>query len=195
MGIFPQDELRRKLFHLLTTLYIGAYWFLPRSFVLSGMAVLTIVAVAGEIARLRSPAFNAWILAKLGSVHRDEELHKVSGLPWTLSGSFLTMLLFHDQTIVLVSLFYLAFGDAFAALVGRQIGRIRLFNGRKTLEGSIACFIACLVVGLFFFDWRLAVIGALVATSLEIVPWPLNDNFWMPLTSAAALTLLVPYIR
>ena len=32
--------------------------------------------------------------------------------------------------------------------------------------------------------------GALAATFIEIIPWPLNDNFWMPLISASVLSLL-----
>ncbi|MBN1621434.1 MAG: hypothetical protein JW871_02450 [Endomicrobiales bacterium] len=189
MGLFPIDEIKRKTFHFLTIFYIIAYWFLPRTVVIWGMALLITVVVIGEIVRFRFPAFNNWILKVLMGVHREEEVKKISGLPWTLSGSFLTMLIFPDKRIVLVSLLYLAFGDAFAALFGRRFGRHKIFR-QKSLEGSVACFIACLIIGIIFMNWQAAILGALFITALELIPWPLNDNFWLPPLSALFLHLL-----
>lgn len=190
----PLDEIKRKSFHLLILLYILAYWLLPRPVVLWGFGILITIVIAGELVRLRRPAFNAWLLDTLGGIHREEETKNLSGLPWTLSGSFLTMLLFPNKTIVLISFFYLAFGDAVAALIGKRFGRHRTLWG-KTLEGSAACFVACLLIGIFFLPWQTAVLGALCATVIELVPWPLNDNFWMPLFSAFALTMLLPLFK
>jgi dolichol kinase len=193
MVFFPDDEIKRKSFHLLTLIYIFAYWFLPRGFVLWGMAAATFLAASIEVIRLNFPSFNKWILGFLNGVHRDEEYSHMSGLPWTLSGSFLTMLLFNDKRIVLASLFYLSLGDTFAALVGRKVGKNRILNGKKTFEGSAACFLVCLVFGLFFLEWQLAFIGALAATVIEVISGRLSDNFLVPLLSAAVLSLIIPY--
>lgn len=193
MGLFPIDEIKRKSFHLLIVLYILAYWLLPRGFVLWGFGILISIVIIGEIVRLRVPAFNERLLNLLGGIHREEETKKLSGLPWTLSGSFLTILLFPNRTVVLVSFFYLAFGDAIAALAGKQFGKRRIC-GAKTLEGSMACFLVCLAAGLPFLPWKTAVAGAFCATLIELVPWPLNDNFWMPIFSALALTILLPLL-
>jgi len=193
MDAFPIDEIKRKSFHLLILLYILAYWVLPRLVVIEGFGFLLVVVIVGELLRLRLPPFNEWLLNVLGGIHRVEETKNLSGLPWTLSGSFLTILLFPNKTVVLVSFFYLAFGDALAALVGKRYGKYRILRG-KTLEGSLACFLACLLVGIFFLHWKMALIGALSATVIELIPWPLNDNFWMPLMSASALTLLLPLL-
>jgi dolichol kinase len=194
MGGFPIDEIKRKSFHLLILLYILAYWLLPRPVLLWGFGLLILVVIAGELVRLRVPSFNEALLKYLGGIHREEETKALSGLPWTLSGSFLTILLFPDRTVVMVSFFYLAFGDALAALFGRRFGRHRLMGG-KSLEGSTACFAVCLLVGLLFMKPPLALLGALIATVIELIPWPLNDNFWMPLFSASALTLLLPFFK
>jgi dolichol kinase len=194
MFLFPLDEIKRKSFHLLILLYIIAYWLLARNIVLWGFGILISFVVVGELLRLRMPVFNAWLLDTLGGIHREEETKKLSGLPWTLSGSFLTILLFPNKTIVLVSFFYLVFGDAIAALAGKRFGRHHIV-GEKTLEGSIACLLVCFVAGVFFFGWQMATLGALCATVIELVPWPMNDNFWMPLFSASILTLLWPLFR
>lgn len=192
MDMFSIEELKRKTFHLMMLLYIAAYWVLPRNTVLLCLAAIIIVVLVGENIRLRLPDFNRWILGVLGGVHRKEEETRLSGLTWTLSGSFFTMLLFLDKKIVLVSLLYLAFGDTLAALIGKRWGKHRIVKG-KSLEGSLACFAACLVVGSFFFSWPLAILGAFIATVIELIPWPLNDNFWMQLITTAALTFLITF--
>jgi len=172
---------------MLIITYIVGYWYMPKPLVLQIMALVIVLVVIGETIRLNTPSINKWVLKVLGGVHRKDEANQLSGLLWTISGSFFTMLLFPDKHIVMASLLYLAFGDAFAALIGRRHGKNKILNN-KTIEGSIACFLVCLIIGLFFLDWRLALWGALVATTIEILPWPLNDNFWMPLISATVLT-------
>lgn len=189
MVIFPLDELKRKSFHLLTLIYVFAYWSLPRTTMLWAMGILIFCVIVEEGARMRFPSFNKKILKALGGVHRESETNSVSGLPWTLSGSFFTMLLFQDKNIVLASLFYIALGDAAAALVGKRVGKRKIF-WEKTLEGSLACFLVCFMIGLFFFKLPLALAGALAAAIIELFPWMLNDNFWMPIISAFALTQL-----
>jgi len=153
------------------------------------MGILIFCVIVEEGARMRFPSFNKKILKALGGVHRESETNSVSGLPWTLSGSFFTMLLFQDKNIVLASLFYIALGDAAAALVGKRVGKRKIF-WEKTLEGSLACFLVCFMIGLFFFKLPLALAGALAAAIIELFPWMLNDNFWMPIISAFALTQL-----
>jgi dolichol kinase len=91
---------------------------------------------------------------------------------------------------------YLALGDSAAALFGKKHGHTRTWYD-KTLEGSIACFVVCALAGLFFFKPTFAILGAACAAVIEILPWPLNDNFWMPLVSACLLTFLfgMPLLR
>jgi dolichol kinase len=147
-----------------------------------------------EGCRMRFPSFNKRLMHVLKGAYRESETNKVSGLPWTLSGSFFTMLLFPDRNIVLASLFYLALGDAAAALVGKRMGKRKIFWD-KTLEGSLACFVVCLIVGMFFFKLPLALAGALAAAVIEIFPWALNDNFWMPIISAFVITQIAPFFK
>jgi dolichol kinase len=181
------EEVKRKGFHLLTLVYIIAYWIFPWKYVVSGMSVIVLLALTAETLRLNIPPLNKWILETLGGVHRKEEAHRMSGLVWTLSGSLLTMLIFPDKSIVFASLLYLALGDSVAALIGKHRGKNKIWN-KKTLEGSLACFVVCIIIGLFLLPWKFALLGAFVATLIETIPWPLNDNFWMPLITAAILT-------
>lgn len=190
MVIHPLDEIKRKAFHLLMLIYIAAYWVLPRPLVIGFLAIFLALVIAVEVFRLRHEGFNRRLLTLIGGVHRPGEEKKVSAIPWTIAGSLLTMLLFPDRRIVLVSFLYLALGDTAAALVGRNFGKVRFPNG-KSLEGSMACFAACFLAGIVFFSWPVALLGAACATVLETFPGKLNDNFWMPVASAAVLTLVV----
>ncbi len=182
------DEIKRKTFHILTLLYVLAYWYMPLGIVLWSMFILILAVLAGEIIRAKNENFNIFILKILGGVHRESETHKISGLPWTLSGAFFTMFLFENKNFVLASFLYLAFGDAVAALAGKAFGKHKIYAG-KSLEGSLACFIVCFIIGLFLLPtWQFALIGAFAATVIESIPWPLNDNFWMQILNAAVLT-------
>lgn len=190
MACFPEDEIKRKIFHILTLIYVLAYWYLPKTFVLACLFIAIIIVLAGEYIRSKNEKFNIFILKILGGVHRKTEEHKISGLPWTLAGAFLTILLFENKTFVLTSFLYLAFGDAVAALFGKAFGKHKIYAG-KSLEGSIACFIACFIVGFLILpSWQFALAGALCATLIETVPWPLNDNFWMQILNAGILTYM-----
>ncbi len=197
---FPKDEIKRKTFHFLTLIYVAAYWFLPINIVLFGLAAAIVIVLIGEFIRAKNEKFNVFILQVLGSVHRPSEEHKISGLPWTLLGAFLVILLFGGKNIfVLTSFLYLAFGDAFAALFGKAYGKHKIYAG-KSLEGTLACFGICFVMGLIVFlslghfgilsAVLLAFFGAVVAALIETVPWCLNDNLWMQVLNAASLTLL-----
>ena len=187
---FPKDEIKRKTFHILTLLYVAAYWFLPKNIVLCGLAIIIVIVLLGEYIRAKNEKFNIFILKVLGGVHRKSEEHKISGLPWTLAGAFFTILLFPDKVFVLTSFLYLAFGDACAALFGKAYGKHKIYAG-KSLEGTFACFLVCFIIGLFVLpNWYFALIGALLAAFIETIPWPLNDNFWMQILNAGILTLL-----
>ena len=193
MYLFPLDEVKRKSFHLLTLVYIFAYWALPRDKILWGMGALIFCVVVFEGFRMRFPAFNRKIQKMFGAAYRESEINSISGLPWTLSGSFFTMLLFNDKAIVVSSLLYLALGDASAALVGKRIGKRKIF-WEKTLEGSLACFLVCFMIGLCFFKLPIALAGAFAAAVIELFPWALNDNFWMPIISAFVLTQISRFL-
>ena len=58
---FPKDEIKRKIFHILTLIYVAAYWFLPKNIVLLGIFIAIIVVLIGEFIRARNEKFNIFI--------------------------------------------------------------------------------------------------------------------------------------
>ncbi|MDR0800813.1 MAG: hypothetical protein LBN01_04780 [Endomicrobium sp.] len=185
----PRDEIKRKGFHLLSLIYIFGYWYLPKTTIIWGLAVTIAIVILCECLRVKIPKFNAFFKNNFKGFYRPEEAEKISGLLGTLSGALLTVLIFPDRYMVFASFLYFAFGDSAAALAGKAFGRHKTFAG-KSLEGSLACFAACFTTGLFIFNWQFALTGAVIAATVEAIPWKISDNFWMQIINAGILTLL-----
>jgi len=160
------------------------------------LGALTALHLIIEGLRLRVPSVNRFVYRRFGWLMRRSEYRSVTGAGYYLLGAFLAVALF-SPTIAIAALLFLIFGDFAAALVGTAMGKIRLF-AQKSLEGSLACFAICFVVGLALFwrvrpDWsigvRLALSGAIAATLAEVLPWKLNDNLTIPLLSGLAVLL------
>jgi dolichol kinase len=186
----PKDEIKRKAFHLLSLIYVFGYWYLPKTIVLFGLGMAIIIVILLEYLRFKIPKLNDFFKNNFKGFYRPQEANKISGIIWTLSGAFVAILLFSNKTIVFASLLYFLLGDASAALVGKAIGKHKIAFTGKSLEGSLACFKVCLVIGVVLFNVKFALIGAIVATSIEAIPWKLNDNFWMQIVNAGILTIL-----
>jgi dolichol kinase len=184
-----KKEIKRKAFHFLSLLYAALYLFVGRTVALAVLVPLLAVEAFVDFGRFYIPGMNDRLLKLFGGIHRKEESGRVSGIFWTLAGCVLTMLLFERREIVLCALGYLAFGDGLAGLAGVRFGRHTLIPG-KSLEGSLACFAACLAVGLIFLPPPVAAAAALFATAVEMIPLPYNDNLWLPVLSGIFLSLI-----
>ena len=187
------SELKRKAFHVFTLLYAALYVYAGRTRSLWLLGAGFVLVAVGEAIRLRHSALNEKMIRLFQGIHREKETNRPSGILWTLGGAFLTIFLVPYPDIVLTSLWYLAIGDAAAALVGKKWGHIRI--GHKSLEGSAACFLACWLAGMMFLDSTgsrapEAAVGAFAAALLEALPMPLDDNFWIPTVSGLVLTAL-----
>lgn len=182
-------EIRRKIFHFLSLVYAMGYFFLGRERVLAILAPILVVEGALEFSRLFLPRLNQRLLALFGGIHREEETRRVSGIFWTLLGSVLTFWLIPDRAATLCAMGYLIFGDTAAAFVGVAFGRHRF--GNKSVEGSAAFFAVSFAVGLAFFPPSIALIGALFAALVEMLPLPFNDNLWIPVVSGLFLLVLI----
>ncbi|MCB5253247.1 MAG: phosphatidate cytidylyltransferase, partial [Candidatus Cloacimonetes bacterium] len=93
------------------------------------------------------------------------------------------------------SIAFLSIGDTFAALVGMNFGERKFVRSNKTLEGSLACFVSCMLFGLWWLrsPW-LAITGALAATIAELVDVSLDDNIKIPLVAGIMMSLISVFI-
>jgi dolichol kinase len=108
-------------------------------------------------------------------------------------GSLVTVLVFPPD-IASLAILFLALGDPAATIVGTWKGQTRFWG--KSLEGNIACLVACLLVAVVVVTARdyppllAAVVGAFVATVFGALPLRINDNITIPFGSALAMLLM-----
>ena len=193
-----QNKLWRRLWHLTGGSFFPVLaFFVPKEALLITLGVMAGIFVSLELARLNIPSVNEWMTSHLGVILKEEERHRPTGTTWLLLSSFAVFLLF-EKYIAITSLFFLSIGDLMATVIGEEYGQQVLFSN-KTLEGSIACLVSCLLIGILItrisptITVAVAMVGAVSATIAELLPIPIDDNLTIPLISAGAMMLTTFY--
>lgn len=194
-------EIERKIFHLCGLLIPLIYQLLlihgySRSFCVGIVWTITISGLGADFARIHVPIVREnW---PLKSILREGEQSQLCGGSYFSLGCTLAIHLF-APVIAMTSIIFLVMGDLCAALVGRSFGQsicsVKIGPGRKkSVEGSAAMFLTCLVFGCTVFSEvhlreYAVVIGSLAATLTELYePLGINDNVTIPIMSGIALT-------
>jgi dolichol kinase len=104
--------------------------------------------------------------------------------PVTLGLGALLALLLYPSPAASIAVYALAFGDGFASLVGKFLGRHRpAFLCGKSLEGSLACFAAVYIAAYGVSgSFPLALAASLTAMAVEALPLDDYDNIALPVT-------------
>lgn len=191
-------EARRKAIHLsflvlpLALLFEPLPW--PRG--RAQWSILLIVLVAGAIAvdvlRVHERRVGSLFRALLGGLLREHERWSLLGSTYLLLAALLAVELF-PQAIAAAALGFTVLGDAFAAMVGRGWGKPRFFG--KSVEGALAGLVACLAWAAFLgwsghLPWGVLLTGAVLASLIEFLPIPLDDNLGVTLFAGYAMKLL-----
>ena len=185
-----KSELARKAIHLSNALIPLSYYYLfpDKIDMIIVLAFFLILCFFIEIYRknnhMLSKIFSNWFEFMMRNKEKKGEL---TGATWVFVGALFTILLVPDPFNIL-SLFFLSFGDTFAAIIGMNFPYIRL--GKKTLSGSIAGFFACLTIGLIIdipIAYEIIILGAFMAMLIEILPLPFNDNVSIPIFSGLSM--------
>lgn len=180
-------EITRKVVHLVTLAIPIGYAWLPEKTVLAIVLLLFLGFLSVDLLRHYHPGM-ASLFQKyfFGKVLREEEKPTLMGSTFFLFSTLLTILLF-PKSIAIASILILILSDTCAALVGKGIGRIRIFG--KTLEGSAAFFLSSLLIVWLYPNlnrfWGGA--AALGATLIEILPIKVDDNLTIPLVAGAIM--------
>lgn len=188
----PNYEVPRKVFHMFGAIIPIVYYVsgLSQEIILGLLLPAVIMIVGADLIRLVHAGFNKFFTTRFGKLMRKGEERSLTTSTYFLLASMAVIYGF-DKRIAVVSLLYLSFGDPIAALVGRKFGEIKLVDG-KSLEGTLACFQTCLLIGLLLLPSpQAAVLAAVCAALAELVPLPVNDNLRIPVCSAFALYFLI----
>ena len=176
----------RKSLHLATVLIPLAVWFLPPALWRWPLVAVTVFVLALDFLRLGAPRIGRYVRALAGEALRRHERKELMGSSYLALGCLLAAFLF-PRPVAVAAMGYLILGDGLAGLVGRTLGRRPLAFG-KSVEGTLAGLVANLLVGALTVQELPAVLlGAGVASAVELLPLPLDDNLAIPLVSGTIL--------
>ena len=155
---------------------------------------LVVLAIATDLLRIHEHRFRAFVRGFFGEMIREHERFSLLGSTYLLLAALLAIEIF-PQPVAAAALGFTVLGDAFAAIVGKGWGRARVFG--KSLEGFAAGLVACLAWGAFVaasgqVAWPVVLVGAVVASTVELLPIPLDDNLGITLFAGYAMKLMLP---
>lgn len=155
------------------------------------ISILSVIYFVSEMERFRGK--NLLIISSL--THRAvtmAERYEFATAPLFFALGILLTLLLIPSPINNAAIAIFAIGDSTAALFGGIFGKtVFPFNKGKTLEGSIIGFAFAFLVGMLFLSPLQALVGAMVAMTIESLPLPVNDNLAIPLLTGAILSLMI----
>jgi len=146
-----------------------------------------------EFLRFRISRFNERLFVIFGYILKEKERKSLLTTTTFLLSVLATVVLFRKDISVIAMLF-LIFGDASSAIVGTYFGRTKILN--KSLEGSLAFLVTCLLIGLVTkvtnigLPWLVIIAGAFTATITELLSLPIDDNFTIALSSGLVMELV-----
>jgi dolichol kinase len=154
---------------------------------------LTVGAIAVDVLRIHERRVRTFFRQFFGQMIREHERMSLLGSTYLLLAALIAIEVF-PQPLAAAALGFTVLGDAMGALVGKGWGRHKVFN--KSLEGALGCLCACLlwgavVVAVAHVPWTVVVAGAAVATFVEVLPIPLDDNLGITLAAGYTMKLMM----
>jgi HAD superfamily phosphoserine phosphatase-like hydrolase len=191
------QEILRQLLHASAVLLV-ILWLLDPSWhivIYSVIGGLSLLFAGSEILRsfgIQIPIISKMVLA----AGREDEIDRYVLSPlYFAAGVALPLLIFGTLLnlpfIAAASVIAFLIGDAFSTIGGIYLGRHHYpFNPKKTVEGTLIGFTLAFFVLLLIVSPLSALICAVIASVIELLPLRLDDNLAVPLITATILTLL-----
>ncbi len=194
-------HLMRRLWHVLCGVAcLASYYVMDADIIYWGYFSLFIAGVSFffDFKRFSSEKLNTSVERVMGPIMRHSEKMSFSGLSFYALGVALSIFLY-EKNVAILSILYLVFADPIASIVGYYYGKDRLLPN-KTLQGTIAAFVTCLVITLVYFysqsllSSNIIIFGFLAAMfgamSELLSAFNIDDNLTIPVISGAILSAL-----
>jgi len=193
-----RQELLRKATHMGALVIPGGYYILglSRGEMLAIIIPITLLMILIDISRLRQWRFWRNFAGPLTSrmIRAHEHAGDFTGATYILVAVCVTVAMY-DKPIAVAALAFIIVGDSAAALIGRRFGKHHFFTN-KSIEGSLACLAGTAIVAVVAPNLTITIglIGALVATITEAIPFGIDDNITVPVLSGLVMTLALKII-
>ncbi|MCF7920357.1 MAG: SEC59/DGK1/VTE5 family protein [Candidatus Cloacimonetes bacterium] len=191
------SETLRKSIHISSIAIPMIYRYVlhfNRKLAISLLIPLTVLFILVETFRIRHRTVKKIYQNLFGIILRKHELSDFTGAVYVMVSAIICIALF-PRNIAFMALSFLAIGDTMAAVAGLSFGKRRLPGSRKSIEGSIGCFVSTFLFGFIYyiFDPDLGIamstlaVGALAATLAEGWKLALDDNLKIPIIAGIVM--------
>jgi phytol kinase len=185
-------ELLRESIHIsgflvaFFTMYLG----LSQLWVVFVISMVTLAYIVSELSRILG--VNIPIASTITwKAAIKPEIHEFVTAPIFFAAGIMLALLLFPAPISYASIAIFTFGDGFATIFGKAIGRHAIpYNKGKKIEGTVFGFVFAFLGALVFVNPLAAAVGAATAMIVETLPAPINDNLTLPLLAGLAMFLL-----
>jgi len=180
----------RRLFHAATGLLIvlalevAGLPKTPAIWILAG--ALAVLGTA-DMLRAQSEVANSLFFRIFRHLASPRDERGLASSTWYALGVLVVLSLFPYHAAI-SAILVLALADPIASYMGRRWGRVPFLGG--SLEGTLIFALVALAVLLPSHPPLIAVVTALSAAVVERVSWPFDDNFTVPVATAAVLAVL-----
>lgn len=190
MEISFYNEFKRKGIHLFALVIPIGYFFLPKLLSLLILTPFAVGSIVIDVIRLKRLPLHGFLNRLIGPMLREHEDADFTGSSYILTASVFTILLF-DKLAAVAAISFIILGDIAAAFIGRRYGKIKFKD--KSLEGSLACLLMCLLVAVIVpgLPLWIGVVGAFTAAFVEGMTLFVDDNFSVPLISGLVMHILL----
>lgn len=164
--------------------------YLSRVVLLQVIALLLVIALLIELTRRIYPGVSQRFTGCFGAMLRDSEAQKITGATYLLLAAFISFWLF-ELWIAQVVVLFVVISDGLSALLGKWIGRHKIYDN-KTWEGSAVFIVSALLIVILHPGSSLGVgllgVGAAFLADVFLIKW--DDNLTIPLVSGLLMQLV-----
>ena len=188
-SISLKSEIQRKFIHLGSSFIPIVILIVGREWSIVYLGIITPIFILFDLFKSKVKILKKLYNSIFGRITRDNEFDNLTGASFVLIGCFLTLLFFRLE-IAVFSMFVMSICDSFAAIIGKSLGKVYIFN--KTLEGTIGFIISGFLLLIFipFIPVRWGVLAIIIASLIELFPYPqINDNLSIPLICSVILNI------
>ena len=179
----------RRLFHMtsgvvVSVILLRGYVSEPWALVILGVVLVLMLAL--DLVRLRHPETNRRFFLLFRRLASPREARGLASSTWYVAGMLLTLAIFPLE-IAAAAILVLAVADPFASYLGRRFGKRALGSG--TVEGTLVFLTMAFLMLALLEELPVAAGVALLASVVEPIPWPLDDNLTVPIAVGVGLLI------